>query len=115
VLIQSRAVLARTGDIQSTGGALIVSGNCSVRVTGSTLWGGTSGIVIHDQGHVIVENSTVGGGKSVTADGHGHGELRKLGRDQPGGHVASRDRERFRRQRRVLERVSSSRREGSAL
>jgi len=63
-------------DIQTTGVALTVSGNCSVRVTGSTLWGGTSGIVIHDQGHVIVENSTVGGGKAVTADGHGHGELR---------------------------------------
>jgi hypothetical protein len=63
-------------DIQTTGVALTVSGSCTVRVTGSTLWGGTSGIVIHDQGHVIVESSTVGGGKSVTADGHGHGELR---------------------------------------
>ena len=63
-------------DIQSTGVALTVSGNCSVHVTNSVLWGETSGIVIHDQGHVIVDSSSVGGGTSVSADGHGHGELR---------------------------------------
>jgi hypothetical protein len=40
------------------------------------LWGGTAGIVVHDQGHVIVENSVLGGGKSVLADGHGHAEVR---------------------------------------
>lgn len=63
-------------DIQSNNVALTVSGNCQVRVTNSVLWGATSGIVIHDQGHVIVEQSVVGGGTSFTADGHGHGEYR---------------------------------------
>jgi hypothetical protein len=68
-------------DIQTTGVALTVSGNCSVNVTGSVLFGGTAGIVIHDQGHVIVESSVVGGGPAAggvafSADGHGHGEYR---------------------------------------
>jgi len=63
-------------DIQTTGVALTVSGGCSVRISNSTLWGGTSGIVVHDQGHVIVENSVVGGGTSISADGHGHAEYR---------------------------------------
>jgi len=63
-------------DIQSTSFALTVSGNCNVRVTNSVLWGASSAIVIHDQGHVIVESSVVGGGTSFTADGHGHGEYR---------------------------------------
>jgi hypothetical protein len=63
-------------DIQTNGVALTVTGNCNVRVTNSVLWGGTSGIVIRDQGHVIVENTVLGGGKAVTASGHGHGELR---------------------------------------
>jgi hypothetical protein len=63
-------------DIRTNGVALTVSGNCSVRITNSVLWGGTAGIVIHDQGQVIVENTVLGGGKAVQADGHGHGELR---------------------------------------
>jgi hypothetical protein len=63
-------------DIQSTGVALTVSGGCNVHITNSVLWGASSGIVIHDQGHVIVESSVVGGGTSFTADGHGHGEYR---------------------------------------
>lgn len=63
-------------DIQTTGVAVTVSGNCNVRITNSVIWGQTSGIVIHDQGHVIVENTVVGGGNAVFADGHGHGELR---------------------------------------
>jgi hypothetical protein len=45
-------------------------------VSNSVLWGGRSAIVIHDQGHVIVDNSVVGGGNSFSADGHGHGEYR---------------------------------------
>jgi hypothetical protein len=63
-------------DIQTTGVALTVSGGCSVNITNSTLWGGTSGIVIHDQGHVIINGSVVGGGTAISADGHGHGEYR---------------------------------------
>jgi hypothetical protein len=63
-------------DIQASGVAITVAGNCNVHITNSVIWGGTSGIVIHDQGHVIVESSTLGGGTAVSADGHGHGELR---------------------------------------
>jgi hypothetical protein len=68
-------------DIQTTGVALTVSGNCQVRITGSMIFGGIAGIVIHDQGHVIVETSVVGGGPaaggfSFLANGHGHGEYR---------------------------------------
>ncbi|HEY3256739.1 MAG TPA: hypothetical protein VGJ91_22435 [Polyangiaceae bacterium] len=63
-------------DIQTTGVALTVSGNCNVQVNNSVLWGGTAGIVIHDQGHVIVNGGVIGGGAAVSADGHGHGELR---------------------------------------
>jgi len=68
-------------DIQTSGVALSVSGNCSVRITNSVLFGGVAGIAIHDQGHVIVESSVVGGGPGAggfafSADGHGHGEVR---------------------------------------
>lgn len=68
-------------DIQTTGVALTVSGNCNVTVSGSVLFGGSAGIVIHDQGHVVVQNSVVGGGPGAggfafSADGHGHGEFR---------------------------------------
>jgi len=68
-------------DIQSTGAALTVSGNCNVTINNSVLFGSTSAIVVHDQGHVIVNGSVVGGGPgpggfAVSADGHGHVELR---------------------------------------
>ena len=68
-------------DIQSTGAALTVSGNCNVTINNSVLFGSTSAIVVHDQGHVIVNTSVVGGGPgaggfAVSADGHGHVELR---------------------------------------
>jgi hypothetical protein len=68
-------------DIQSTGVALTVSGNCNVTINNSVLFGSTSAIVVHDQGHVIVNTSVVGGGPgpggfAVSADGHGHVELR---------------------------------------
>jgi hypothetical protein len=68
-------------DIQSTGAALTVSGNCNVTINNSVLFGTTSAIVVHDQGHVIVNGSVVGGGPgpggfAVSADGHGHVELR---------------------------------------
>ena len=68
-------------DIQSTGVAVTVSGNCNVTINNSVIFGTTAGIVIHDQGHVIVNGSVVGGGPgpggfAVSADGHGHGELR---------------------------------------
>jgi hypothetical protein len=68
-------------DIQSTGAALTVSGNCSVTINNSVLFGSTSAIVVHDQGHVVVNTSVVGGGPgpggfAVSADGHGHVELR---------------------------------------
>jgi len=68
-------------DIQTTGVALTVSGNCTVRVTSSVLFGGLAAIAIHDQGHVIVESSVIGGGPGAggfafSADGHGHGEVR---------------------------------------
>ena len=62
--------------IQTIGVALTVSGNCSVQLNNGVLWGGTAGIVIHDQGHVIVNGGVIGGGAAVSADGHGHGELR---------------------------------------
>lgn len=45
-------------------------------VNGGVLWGGTAGIVIHDQGHVVVNGGVVGGGSAFLADGHGHGEYR---------------------------------------
>lgn len=68
-------------DIQTTGAALTVSGGCTVHVTSSVLFGGVAGIVVHDQGHVIVETSVVGGGPAAggfafSADGHGHAEVR---------------------------------------
>ncbi|HEY7376164.1 MAG TPA: hypothetical protein VIF57_28645 [Polyangia bacterium] len=63
-------------DIQTTGVAVTASGNCNVTIRNSMLWGGTAAIVIHDQGHVIVDTSTVGGGFAFSADGHGHGEVR---------------------------------------
>lgn len=68
-------------DIQNTGAALTVSGNCNVTINNSVLFGTTSAIVVHDQGHVIVNTSVVGGGPgpggfAVSADGHGHVELR---------------------------------------
>jgi len=71
----------QNADIQTTGVALTVSGNCTVQVTGSVLFGGTAAIVIHDQGHVIVDGSVVGGGPAAggfafSADGHAHGEFR---------------------------------------
>jgi hypothetical protein len=68
-------------DIQSTGTALTVSGNCNVTINNSVLFGSTSAIAVHDQGHVVVNTSVVGGGPgpggfAVSADGHGHVELR---------------------------------------
>jgi hypothetical protein len=68
-------------DIQTTGVALTVSGNCNVTINNSVLFGTNAAIVIHDQGHVIVNTSVVGGGPgpggfAVSADGHGHAELR---------------------------------------
>jgi hypothetical protein len=68
-------------DIQSTRTALTVSGNCNVTINNSVLFGSASAIVVHDQGHVIVNTSIVGGGPgpggfAVSADGHGHVELR---------------------------------------
>lgn len=63
-------------DIQSTGVAVTASGNCNVTIRNSVLYGSTAAIVIHDQGHVVVDTSVVGGGFAVSADGHGHGELR---------------------------------------
>jgi len=68
-------------DIQTTGVALTVSGNCNVTIRNSVLFGGTAAIVIHDQGHVIVDGSVIGGGPGAggfafSADGHGHGEVR---------------------------------------
>jgi hypothetical protein len=68
-------------DIQSTGAALTVSGNCNVTINNSVLFGTTSAIAVHDQGHVVVNTSVVGGGPgaggfAVSADGHGHVELR---------------------------------------
>src|SRR5262252_4398478 len=51
-------------------------GGFSENVTYTLNVQGTAGIVIHDQGHVIVNSSTVGGGFAFSADGHGHGEFR---------------------------------------
>jgi hypothetical protein len=77
----SQSITLNNVDIQSTGVALTVSGNCNVTINNSVLFGSTAGIVIHDQGHVIVNTSVVGGGPgpggfAVSADGHGHAELR---------------------------------------
>ena len=77
----SQSLTLNNVDIQSTGVALTVSGNCTVTINNSVLFGSTAGIVIHDQGHVIVNTSIVGGGPgpggfAVSADGHGHAELR---------------------------------------
>ena len=77
----SQSLTLNNVDIQSTGVALTVSGNCNVTINNSVLFGSTAGIVIHDQGHVIVNTSVVGGGPgpggfAVSADGHGHAELR---------------------------------------
>lgn len=72
----SQQITLNGADIQVNGVAVTVSGNCNVTIRNSMLWGGTAGIVIHDQGHVIVESSTVGGGFAFSADGHGHGEFR---------------------------------------
>ena len=77
----NQSITLNNVDIQSTGVALTVSGNCNVTINNSVLFGSTAAIVIHDQGHVIVNTSVVGGGPgpggfAVSADGHGHAELR---------------------------------------
>jgi hypothetical protein len=77
----NQQITLNNADIQSTGVALTVSGNCNVTINNGVLFGSTAGIVVHDQGHVIVNTSVVGGGPgaggfAVSADGHGHVELR---------------------------------------
>jgi hypothetical protein len=77
----NQSLTLNNADIQTNGVALTVSGNCNVTINNSVLFGGTSAIVVHDQGHVIVNTSIVGGGPgaggfAVSADGHGHAELR---------------------------------------
>jgi len=77
----SQSLTLNNVNIQTTGVALTVSGNCNVTINNSVLFGTNSAIVIHDQGHVIVNTSVVGGGPgpggfAVSADGHGHAELR---------------------------------------